>query len=491
MLAAAAVVAGACASLPLVPHDPAPFDPAARVVDGELAADEDLHNPRSDPYNFQIGDSYAATWAEARTIRVALLAPALGDKARLAFPALGGGGRVLDWTVQVKAGRPLRIWVGAEEVIEGAYQLVLEPAPARLEAPPRNDATSRRERYLRLPVQRRFATDVDKMEQTLRTRLSKFEREGAPIAARLEAFAGIELPVVADRCYLVVLRLGEGAEFSDIAQRGLEAELELPDGAPGAPPRRSRERALTVLGRGAISGERCSDQDGNARFTLATKMPSAPHELGTGPITIEIWKQPNGPLAQDAAARDQAIATVTRGHRLAKTVSTRLEDFHGLELPLRRGHCYVMALKLGRGASFSPEIRKRRNLAFNLEKSEESVSGGPGGVGPGGVATLGCPQRAEKGRFTLGHHDEAIGSGPVTVQIFTRAVPEKELRQQAAEDRAERADSNRRMSERKGESCQQCIEQKISCHRRHGSSCYDDFLTCVRTKGYRESECGG
>jgi len=466
------------------PQAPAPFSAAARVVDGELASDQDQ---QFELYGYRLGDAYLATWDAAGTVRVALRSQTPG--AQLYVKDLGAGS---DQQLAVAAGVPLKLWVASVEAVDGPYQLVFDPPPSKLLAPPRNDAAGRRERYLQLPVQKEFATDAARMESALRDELHSFQRDGDSVSARLEAFAGLELPVQADRCYRFVVRLGKDAAFSPIAQRGLRATFELHEGTP-AP-----HSDLTVLGRSAILREQCLDAGGTARFKLATGLPSAANELGTGPLSVEVWTRPNGPFTESPAALEKAIARETRGYKLLTTQSGRLEDFHGLELPLHRGACYAMSVKLGSGASFSAEARKRRLANFHLyapgvlAENEAISSGRPGVVGPGGVAQFGCPQRSGKGRFNLAYHDQVLGSGPITVQIFTRPIAEAELRRQARETRAAEAETARSIERNKAASCQKCIEEKIACQQRGGSGCYDGFLSCVRSQGFpRGSECGG
>jgi hypothetical protein len=376
------------------------------------------------------------------------------------------------------------VWVASEQKLDGAYQLVFEPPPDVLAAPLRNDAAGRRERFLKKREETGFAAKAGALEAAVKTRLHGFALDGTPVAARLEAFAGLEFPVQRDHCYALLLRLGAGAAFSEVARRGLQTSLDLPGGS------RAENFEFSVHGPGGLSREVCVDAAGDARFNVATQLASAAHELGTGPVSLEIWSHPNGPFAETAAARDRAIARETRGYAVAKTLQAQMESFKGLELPLRRGVCYAMAVRLQNGAAFSAEVRASRTVSFLLDTEGQSINGGPGAVGPGGVAQLGCPQRSQKGTFRLGERGP-LGKGLMIVQILTRPIGEAALRRQAAEDRADRAESNRNMARMKREACQSCVEEKISCHHRGGASCYDDFLTCVRSKGYAESACGG
>ena len=392
-------------------------------------------------------------------------------------------------------GAAMRLWI----ILLCLSCAALKPAPAprpappspRVQAPPPEDPAARRERFLLTPPLKDFDTPAAQAEGKVRDSLKGYTRDGAPLAARLEAFGGLDLPLEAERCYRLVVRLGKGAAFSEVARRGLQSSFQPLEAAASAPTRKAGKGGLQLLGTVALSPSLCVEEGGPARFTLGTRLPSAEHELGQGPVTVEVWKQPNGPYAESAAARDQAIARETRGYALARSQALRLESFKALDLPVRRGTCYAVALKFGKGAAFTPEVRRSRAVSFMLDTEGQSLNAGPGVVGPGGVAQLGCPQRSEKGKFKLAYHDQIVGSGPVTLQVFTRAASEAQLRREPAEDRAERAASNRNLARMKSETCQACVEQKISCHRRGSSTCYEEFLGCVRSKGYRESECGG
>ncbi|MGZ6142186.1 MAG: hypothetical protein ACXWLM_02555 [Myxococcales bacterium] len=473
MKTAAVLLAAACATAP-APSGPKPFSADARVIQGELASDQDF----STLAGHALADRYDAAWAEPALVHLAVRS---AQPFTICVPSWASQCSP-EQEVPATPGKPVRFWIASAAPTDGSYEVVLDPPPAALHAPLRNDAAGRRERFLRdVPADTRFR--AGRLDEHA---LASFAKDGDAIPARLDAFEALELNVEENRCYRLAIRLAPGAAFSDVAQRGLQMTAALPGEKDLAP-----HEVGDVSRAGVVVPEFCALQSGVARVGIATKLKTAEQDLGTGAFSIEVWKRPAGPFAETAAARDAAIARETRGYSVARSVSVKLESFHGLEVPLKRGLCYAMVLKLGKGARFSAEARKNRSVDFGLETVDESGSAGPGVVGPGGVAQFHCRQRNEKGRFHLGVQGAELGQGPATLQILTRAIPEAQLRREAAEDRAERADSMRREARRQGESCRACIEEKISCHRRGGSSCYDDFLTCVRSKGYAESTCGG
>ena len=460
------LLAVSCAS---APRNPEVFSDRAQVVDGELAADEDYKGAVD---GYALSDRYVAVWEKAGPVHMAVR----GDGVLIYM-----GESWKERVGEVEAAKQVKFWVVSAARADIPYQLVIDPPPYSLAAPPRNDAAGRREQYLKKRANEVFVHP--RGANQLERELSGYQLDGSAVPAKLEAFAGMELPLEADRCYRLFLRLGAGAKFSDVAQRGLTWKFEAGD---------LHTEDYAVFSSGILSREICPSQPVKAaRLSVQTPLRFAENDLGTGPLSVEVWKKPDGPFAHTAAERDAAIARSTRGFALVKTVSTRLEAFKGVELPLKRGGCYAMVVKLGPGAHFSDDAHRSRDVAFGLQTADEDGSAGPGVVGPGGVGVFACRQRNEKGRFKLGLRDEVVGSGPVTVQILSRTASEAQLRREAAEDRAERIATERSMQQRQSETCRACIEKKIDCSRSGRSGCYEDFLSCVRIAGYRESTCGG
>ena len=248
-------------------------------------------------------------------------------------------------------------------------------------------------------------------------------QDGKPLLAQLEQFAGLENPADPEHCFKLVLRLKEkdGAAWSDLARRALQASVSLPGGA------RAPEPVVTALGPTLVFREVCPDASGALAFSLGTFVEGSEHDLGKGPVSVEVWTRPNGPLARSAAELEREAAKATHGFTAQKAVAVTLETLEPLEVDLPKGRCVAAVLRLPKGSRFSPEVRRARSLSAALEPADLVRSGGPGLVGPGAVHVLGCARFPGKARLRFGA-GPPLGTGPATVQLYFRNASAAELR---------------------------------------------------------------
>ena len=454
-----------------VRSEPPPRSPAAQVVTGTL--DNESERYLGDGGSTVRGDAYIARWAVDTAVSLSVS----GEKFRTSGIRLGlkGVEWLPDGRLQARAGKdvPFKILTGGYD--DGPYELVLDPRPDALLAP----ADVARVRVLAKPEDSAFALDKKEVDARLSKELAGFALDGQQLPAPLERFRRFELQAEGTRCYRVLVRLTKDARFSDVARRGVTGSFKA-----------ENERAAMVhaVGSNLLSTDLCPREDRTATFEIAARAKGFEGEIGSGPIQIEVWSKIVARAALPAKDRDAAIAKATRGlSPRGPAMTVRLDQPLEKSVKVGRGECLVAVLKLAKGAKFGKDVRDY--LRTDLELPHESVSGGPGLVGPGAVSSFGCQQRAANGTLKLG--SGPMGTGTATLQLYSRSASEAQLRREASEDRAERLASNRRMGERRNESCQVCVEEKVSCARRGGSACYEAFFTCVRSKGYRETECGG
>jgi hypothetical protein len=150
---------------------------------------------------------------------------------------------------------------------------------------------------------------------------------------------------------------------------------------------------------------------------------------------------------------EQTIARETTGFTVEGEPRTgSLESFAPLPIPLVRGKCYVVVLRLGPSAMWGDSAR--HGVAFGFFDDAGDTGGARGGriVGPGGVGLV-CPLRDTPGttidvRAVLAAqadpskiHD--LGSGPFTLQVYSRPAGEAELGAMA-QRRAQEADAAQR-----------------------------------------------
>ncbi|WP_394831516.1 alanine and proline-rich secreted protein Apa [Pendulispora rubella] len=176
--------------------------------------------------------------------------------------------------------------------------------------------------------------------------------------------------------------------------------------------------------------------------------------------------------------REAFIAENTEGYvKEGAAVTRKLDGFTTSHHKLRRGRCYTMVVRLESGASFSPHAKK--GLSFISREGRTASDGGPGVHGPGGVGSLGCPQKNVESEFDLkatwGSADDAthihdLGTGPITMQLMSKPISEKELRDQQGDVDKQRASS--------------CEYQYKSClHGEHDPgrmTCAEEYERCMQ-----------
>ena len=340
---------------------------------------------------------------------------------------------------------------------------------------PEDEQTARKSRLLQQPESRDFALTEQDLGRALQEGFAGYRRNGGR-SERLETLRTFEFPLEAAHCVRVVLRLGDDSLFSDVARRGLDAEFSVG----------SESSQVRVVGPGILTEPLCPKRGGLARLVLRTRLQGLIGGLGQGEAKIEVWLK----KVVTPTDREAAIARETKGYLPGAIVTVRLDQPIVRELRVARGECLVAVLRLQKGARLADEALD--HVSTELDLPNETRSAGPGVIGPGIVASFACTQASSKATLAFKVPSSGpLGTGPATLQLYTRSAPDRELRANAAEDRAAMREQNRSIANRKVESCRECVEERISCQRRGAGSCLEGFLTCVRSKGYRESECGG
>jgi len=115
-----------------------------------------------------------------------------------------------------------------------------------------------------------------------------YHRDGPAHPVALDD-AAWRVPVKRGRCYRAVVRLGEGAVFSDLAERGVRFDVTLPGGARATP-------SGGAHGPGGIFDLHCTDADGTAvvrAVAIAGEgLPPAVRTVGAGRAQLQLyWKE--------------------------------------------------------------------------------------------------------------------------------------------------------------------------------------------------------
>ena len=187
--------------------------------------------------------------------------------------------------------------------------------------------------------------------------------------------------------------------------------------------------------------------------------------------------------AFDAPAGDleRFVATETTGFtKEGAPLESRLKGFQPVPVTLQRGRCYRMVVRLAPDASFNEHAR--RGVAFVYHNGDRGmeVHGGPGIHGPmGGVASAGCPQQTAHAVFDITAnwgsamdksrvHD--LGSGGVTMQLYSKPIDNGGLarlqadeNRQIAESEAFKREEERKKRDRVVRGCSECNQRYVEC----------------------------
>lgn len=167
------------------------------------------------------------------------------------------------------------------------------------------------------------------------------------------------------------------------------------------------------------------------------------------------------PTKKSPAELDRAIAEHTEGFTATgHSRQTRLEAPQPFVFEGVSGTCYTVVMRLGEGAAWGPGAEAGLELAFR--RPETAGSAGPGVVGPGAVASVGCAETDGPITLTMAPMigRDPIGQGPIRMALYSHELTraerrrlEQEKQRQLAEQRAlaareaEREDEARRERE--------------------------------------------
>lgn len=204
--------------------------------------------------------------------------------------------------------------------------------------------------------------------------------------------------------------------------------------------------------------------------------------------------QPVDPAAQRAAmAQSMGYPTKKTPEELEQTIAKHTDKFKAtgrkgethLEAPEpfvfdgKSGTCYTVVMRLGENAAWG--LGAEAGLKFEFQRPEIKGSGGPGVVGPGAVASVGCAEADGPITLTMAPMIGAdpIGSGPLSMQLFSHALTraererlEADKQRQIAEQRefAAREEERRRRDDEERQRRDREMASRRSSSPSYGSS---------------------
>ncbi len=151
--------------------------------------------------------------------------------------------------------------------------------------------------------------------------------------------------------------------------------------------------------------------------------------------------QPVDPAAQRAAmAQSMGYPTKKSPEELDQAIAKNTDKFKPtgrkgemhLEAPEpfvfdgKTGTCYTIVMRLGENAAWG--LGAEAGLKFDFKRPEIAGSGGPGVIGPGAVASVGCAEADGPITLTMAPMigQDPIGTGPMSMQLFSHVLTRAE-----------------------------------------------------------------
>lgn len=163
----------------------------------------------------------------------------------------------------------------------------------------------------------KFGHTEQERDQFIAQQTEGYEPAGDPVGGRLESFEPVPVAVERGRCYTMVLRLDDGAEFSELAKKGLAFVYSAPEGPEisGGP---------GVHGPGGVASAGCPLEDAAMTFQVKPALDDPNSEgLGKGPYTLQLLAKPISEEQLVALEADQEQQIADQRERAAQRAAER------------------------------------------------------------------------------------------------------------------------------------------------------------------------
>ena len=190
------------------------------------------------------------------------------------------------------------------------------------------------------------------------------------------------------------------------------------------------------------------------------------------------------PTKKSPAELDKTIATQTaKFKKTGHTYTTQLEAPQAFVFDGVSGSCYTVVMHLGAGAAWDIAGDYTK---FDFQRPEIQGSGGPGVVGPGAVASVGCAKSTGPISLQIASMlaGDPIGKGPITMELYARVLTRPEQKAMA-EDEARQEREQRAFAEeqrRKDEQNRQDMDRELARSREESAA---------RSRSQSSSSSGG
>jgi hypothetical protein len=186
--------------------------------------------------------------------------------------------------------------------------------------------------------------------------------------------------------------------------------------------------------------------------------------------------------ADDEHATPAALAALAKakGQPLGASKESGLESPDFVQVSVKKGYCYAVAVRLADGARWKPG---RKPMLFSPAWPTNSTTIGPTLLGDtGAVYEPTCAQKSGKaslGLMTYGP-DDHVGSGRFVLQVYERKPAAAELAAETRVLKKAHADAIRERDASRQKTCSQCAGESPSL---------SDRRICLERRGLTMSDC--
>jgi len=193
------------------------------------------------------------------------------------------------------------------------------------------------------------------------------------------------------------------------------------------------------------------------------------------------------PTRKTAQELDAEIARQTKKFKRDRKADARLEAFGSFMIEGEQGTCYTIVMRLGSGAAWGPSADY---LKFDFRSPSGTGSGGPGVIGPGAIASVGCAEASGPIALTMAPMvgQDPIGQGPLELELWSHKLTAEEAahleadkQRQIQEQREFAEQEERKRQQRASTGCAKCDGRYQGCigAGRSRSVCRDDYGSCA------------
>jgi hypothetical protein len=195
------------------------------------------------------------------------------------------------------------------------------------------------------------------------------------------------------------------------------------------------------------------------------------------------------PTTKSREELEAAIHTQTsRFQRMTRGGEGVLESPAAFSIEAVRGTCYTVVLRLADGASWGAGAQA--GLKFEFASPTGRGSGGPGVIGPGAIASVGCAEATGTIRMTMAPMlgQDPIGKGRFVYEVWRHVLTpaeaahlEADKQQQIHEQQDFAARQSAEQRQHASAGCSRCDARYQGCigAGRHESTCRDEYRTCA------------